>query len=85
MELLANIGGIVTGLLVLVGLFKPIFGDLDDFYDCVKFWVTPDIISFFRGEGVDDYWAEMKLFLWLLLGIGSGYGTSILINKITGA
>ena len=82
MEIIAITGGIVTGLFVLVCLFKPVFGDADDFYDCVKFWLTPDIISFFRGEGVDDYWAEMKLFFWLAVGAATGYAVHALISHL---
>ena len=44
-----------------------VFKDWGDFWECVKFWLTPDIISAFRGEWIEDQWAQMKLFVWLVL------------------
>jgi len=41
------------------------FGSWEDFLECLKFWLTPDIFSWFYGEGVDDWWAETKLGFWL--------------------
>lgn len=66
-------------LAVLVGLgvaaisWKPIFGDLDDFLTCVKFWLMPDIISILRGEYFQDVFASMKLLLWLGLSFLAGF------------
>jgi hypothetical protein len=48
-----------------------LFKDWDNFWDCVKFWLTPDIISLFRGEWMEDQWAQMKLFVWLALCAGA--------------
>lgn len=59
---------ITCGLAVLALLFKPLFGTAEGFWECVKFWLRPDILSAFRGEFWDDWWAEMKLFVWLGLG-----------------
>jgi hypothetical protein len=48
-----------------------LFKDWDNFWDCIKFWLTPDIISLFRGEWIEDQWAQMKLFVWLTLCAGA--------------
>jgi hypothetical protein len=48
-----------------------LFKDWDNFWDCIKFWLTPDIISLFRGEWIEDQWAQMKLFVWLALCAGA--------------
>ncbi len=45
---------------------KLFYADLEDFFDAIRFWLTPDIISAFRGEYWDDAWEEMKLFLFLV-------------------
>lgn len=74
------IAGLATALIVLGLLFKPIFDDIDGFGDCVRFWLTPDIWSWMQGEGYDDWWAEMKLFAWLLLGGGAGFGVFSLLT-----
>ena len=60
---------IAAALLTAVLLYMLLFEDWDDFLECVKFWLMPDIISMFRGKYWEDAWAELKLLLWL--GIGS--------------
>jgi len=59
------------GLLVAFLFFKPFFDDWSGFWECVKFWFTPDLISLFRGQWEEDRWATMKLFIWLGLSIGT--------------
>lgn len=44
-------------------LYRALFTDVDELADAIKFWITPEIFSAFRGEYVDDIWAELKLFL----------------------
>ncbi len=70
MEILLSI---IAGLGVLRLTFKFYFDDLDDLMDCIKFWFTPDIISAIRGDLEHDWWAELKLFVWLALGGFAGY------------
>ena len=82
MEHLAQGLGIVTGITALILSFKMIFRDSEDFFDCLKFWLMPDIISLFRGEYMDDYFSELKLGLWLGLGIGGGFATSMGITYL---
>lgn len=65
--------GIIAGIAVLVLLFKPFFGDMSGFWECVRYWFTPDIFSLFRGEWGQDWLAEAKLGFWLLCGGAAGY------------
>ncbi|MFC1588485.1 hypothetical protein ACFL54_09250 [Planctomycetota bacterium] len=65
---MAEICGIIAGIGTLVLLFKPFFGDGNGFWECVRFWLTPDIFSMFRGEWTKDWLAEMKLGLWFMCG-----------------
>ena len=74
MEFLGFLSGVITAFL----LFKVIFSGKDDFFDCVKFWFTPDIVSMFRGDYWDDHWAEFKLIIWLAVSFAVGYGVSSL-------
>ena len=60
--------GIIAGIAVLFLLFRPLFGDASGFWECIRFWFTPDIFSLFRGEWGQDWWAEMKLGFWLFCG-----------------
>jgi len=61
----------LLGLFVAVCFFKPFFEDWSGFWECLKFWQTPDVISMFRGEWIDNKWARLKLFIWFGLSIGT--------------
>ena len=63
---------IAAALLTAVLLYMWLFKDWDDFLECVKFWLMPDIVSMFRGKYWEDAWAEFKLLLWLGISIGVG-------------
>lgn len=80
MDLFAIVAAFVTGVAVMALLFKPIFDDLDGFWDCLRYSLTPDIWSWFNGEGFDDMWAEMKMGFWWTCGIGAGIGVYSLLT-----
>ena len=69
---MAVAAGIATGLVLLVALGWAIFGSKENFFEAVRFYLTPNIISLFRGEMHEDWWAEMKIFLWLAGSAGCG-------------
>lgn len=62
----------IVGIGVAGLLWKPFFGDIDEFFDCIKYWFKPDILSFFDGEGWEDRWAELKLGVWIGLSVAAG-------------
>ncbi len=64
---------IIAGLGVLRLTFKTFFDGLDDLWECVKFWFTPDLFSALKGQLEHDWWSELKLFVWLALGALTGY------------
>ncbi|MFC3193157.1 hypothetical protein ACFODZ_02770 [Marinicella sediminis] len=72
---------LMATLVVLRYSFGFFFQNLDDFTECVRFWFTPEIISIFRGEWERDWWAELRIFFWLLLGIASGYGAHLFLTS----
>ena len=55
------------------------FGSWGDFWECVRFWITPDIISLFRGEYFEDQWAQLKLFIFLIVNAATVYAEHMLI------
>lgn len=65
---------ILAGLVVLRYTFKFFFDDWQDFADCLKLLMTPDIVAIFRGDWDRQNWAALKILFWLLLGVASGYG-----------
>lgn len=48
-------------------LFKMVFSDSDDFNESVKYSLTPNIISLFRGEFWKDRKSEFKLGAFIFL------------------
>jgi hypothetical protein len=72
MEVVVVSAAIIVGVGVLVLMFRPFFSDRYEFWECIKFWLTPNFISLFRGEYWEDVWGEMKLFLWLACGFVPG-------------
>lgn len=70
-ELVATLVGLAT----VAALFRVFFSGMSDFLDAVRFWFTPNILSLFRGESTQDWWAEMKLALWIGSGIAAGMFT----------
>ena len=75
---------VIAGVGVMALLFKPLFGDKEEFIDCVKFWFTPDIFSLFFGEYFEDRWSEMKLGLWIFCGGMAGTGVHFGLTKLFG-
>jgi len=61
-------------LLLLVVLNLPLFGLIGSIFfrhegllGAVKYWFMPDLVSLFRGEYIDDQWAEAKLLLYAIV------------------
>jgi uncharacterized membrane protein len=69
---LLTYAAIGVGMFMAAFLFRLFFQDFTDFWECVRYWLRPDILSWFKGESVEDAWSEMKLFVWVALATGSG-------------
>ena len=65
---------IFCGLLTLALTFRLMFKTNDDFFEAIRHWFTPDIISAFRGEWTEDNWNELKLAFWIGTGALGAYG-----------
>ena len=72
MEIIAGV--LALGVMFLV--YKLIFSGYNDLMEAVKFWFTPDIVSSFRGQGLEDFVAEMKLFFIIISGVLTYIGIS---------
>lgn len=66
-------GAVIAALLTLIVMYKVLFGDKEEFFECIKFWLIPDILSMARGQYWEDHWAELKLIIWLGSGFAVGY------------
>ncbi len=66
---------------VYLGLGRWVFfDDWDDFFRCVRYWLTPDVISLFRGEYMDDFWGSTKLVIFVILCAGIVIGEHHLLH-----
>jgi hypothetical protein len=72
MDLLAESGlpefnYVLLGVLVAANipvywlLYKMLFGNAEELLQAIAYWFTPDVFSLFRGEYMEDWWAEVKL------------------------
>ena len=65
---------ILVGASVAWLTWRPIFGDEEGFRRSLRFSFTPDIVSLFRGEWLEDQWHGIKMSLWLICAFVSGAG-----------
>jgi hypothetical protein len=61
----------VVNIPLFVVLAKLFFKDMEEFEEAIYFLIKPDFMSFFQGEWLDDWWAEMKLGACVALCAGA--------------
>ena len=83
--MIAIIGGIVVGLIVLVASFNMFFPNDGDFKEVIYYYFKPDLVSMVQGEYGRDRAAEFKLGLWILLGAVMGFAAFAGLEKIFGS
>lgn len=69
-----SISGFIVLILIIINsftvykfIFNQIFIDYDDFQESLRYLLTPDFISFFRGEYWKDRTAEFKFGFFVIL------------------
>jgi len=80
----------ITALIVLALLNIPLyvfwgklmFGGWGEFFEAVKFWLTPDVFSMFRGEWGEDMMAEFKLGFFVIWCIGTVLAQYVLVHGL---
>lgn len=50
-------------------IFNSIFNDMDDFKKSLRYSLTPDLISLFKGEYLKDQFGELKFGLFIIVCI----------------
>ena len=58
---------IINSFIVYRFYFHMLFKDVDDFNESIRFTLTPDLFSLFRGEYLRDRIGEFKLGLFIML------------------
>jgi len=64
---------VLIGLVTAGVLFRVFFDNVAEFLDCLRLYITPEIISAFRGEWQESSWAYLKVLIYFGLSIGSGF------------
>ncbi len=60
---------VILFVVAAILLFKRFFGSKEEFIECLKFWLMPDIVNWIRGEFWQNEIAKLKIFFWLLSSI----------------
>lgn len=84
MNALYGVVGLVTSFFTGRFLYRTIFDDSQDFWDCVTFSLTPDLFSLFRGQYWEDQIKSFKLGLFVSATIGSGVVVGLLLHHLFG-
>ena len=79
---LAFIVSVVLSSIVLWKSFRPIFGDQGEYLYSFGYSFLPDFVSFMRGKLAEDIRAELKLKLWISLGIAVFVVTFFIVVSI---
>jgi hypothetical protein len=58
---------LIIANLPVFGLFTSVMFNKGDFIESIKYFFIPEIISAFRGEYIEDCWAEVKLLFWVVM------------------
>jgi hypothetical protein len=67
---------IVLNIPIYVLIWAGLFGGWDTFKEALYYLWSPDLIDWFRGEGLENQWSKLKLFWFLAicaLLVGSEY------------
>jgi len=57
---------IVANLPLYWFLGKILFKDWNGVLECFRYALTPNIISWFRGEYTEDWWAGMRIYFYVI-------------------
>jgi hypothetical protein len=76
---------IASGLCVLALSYRIVFSDYDDFCECMSYALQPDIYSWYKGDLGEDWWAEMRIFIWIAVSAAAGYGVHFPLSQIFGS
>ncbi len=63
---------------------KAVFGDMEEFKTCMKYVLTPDLVSLWRGEYRRDIYATFKAWLFLLVSAAVVAAEFLLIARLLG-
>jgi hypothetical protein len=72
MSYIAIIIGVVIGIAAFALLYRPFFGEENDFWECVEYSFKPDFWSWLNNDLQRDYGKSLKLGVFFAIVIGCG-------------
>ena len=75
---------VIANLPIYFGFAWLLFRSWENFFDALRFWFTPDAWSFLQGEYLADWFAELKLGLWIAASTGCVYAEAYGIEILFG-
>ena len=79
---MAVVIAIVVGVVAATLLFPIFFRDRDDFTECLKYSLTPDIVSLFRRRLLEDWFHSYRLSFYLFASSACGIGAYYLVSSL---
>jgi hypothetical protein len=64
---------ITAAIAVMKYTTKLFFTDNTDLLHCFKYWFRPARSRFLFEQWDSEFWYELRFFVWLILGVLSGY------------
>lgn len=71
---------VLINIPVYIGVGRALFDDLEDFFECIRYSLMPDMISWLSGDLTKDWHAEMKLTAFVVVSGLVVFGEHWLIN-----
>ncbi len=62
-----------AGIITFGVLFKPFFGEKNDFWECVCYILKPNFISWLDKDLDRDYGKSFKIGIFFVLCVGAGF------------
>jgi hypothetical protein len=84
MEIFRIVVSVVFALFVGYHLYRLMFEDSEEFWECVRFSMTPNIISMFRGEYLEDTLKSFKPHAFLLAVGVCGFFAHLGLTRLFG-
>ncbi len=73
---------VILNIPLYIGLGWVMFHDWSGFREALKYWLTPDIISLFRGKALEDAWQELKLLIFFVVCALCVLGENQLVHRL---
>ncbi len=75
---------VLAGLVTLALLFRLFFRDIEDFQECLKYAMKPNLMSWVSGDLGEDLWCSLKFSVWIACGLIVGLVVFVGLENLFG-